>query len=39
MRDDRSNGFGWALIAVPLLLLLWALLGFGIVEVIQWITR
>jgi hypothetical protein len=38
-RDDRSNPLGWAMIFVLVMLALWALLGWGIVEVIQWATR
>jgi hypothetical protein len=39
-RGDTGNGLGRGLmIGVPLALLLWALLGFGVVEAIQWITR
>jgi hypothetical protein len=38
-RLARGNGLGAALIAVPAMLLLWALLGFGVVEIIQSVTR
>jgi hypothetical protein len=38
-RDDRGNALGWALLAVPFTLLAYALLGFGAVEILQWITR
>jgi hypothetical protein len=34
-RDDRGNGLGWGLIAVPFVLLGYALLGFGAVELWQ----
>jgi hypothetical protein len=35
----RSNGLGAAILATPVMLALWALLGWGVVEVIQWVTR
>ena len=38
-RDDRGNALGWGMVAVPFVILGYALLGFGAVEIIQWMTR
>jgi hypothetical protein len=38
-RDDRGNALGWGMIAVPFVLLAWALLGFGAVELWQFLVE
>jgi hypothetical protein len=39
LETRRSNGLGAAMIAVPLVVLAYALLAFAAVEIFQWITR
>jgi hypothetical protein len=38
-RTRRSNGLGAAMIAVPVMVLVYAVLGFAAVEIVQWATR